>query len=156
METVLIGSAPTVFDAPWEIRHGNHLAWYERSAIVGDFRQGLPPRPEYVVHSDERVPDLGAPPVCEGCGQVPMVEDLLLVERVTGRADFLRPYRTGRRRWPEPTNPETCAWCNTTGIPLVRDSYIKLCVFCEASLSGKAPTPPVTFFGGKRNLVLRY
>jgi hypothetical protein len=72
-----------------------------------------------------------------------MVEDLELVERATNRGEFLRPYREGRQRWLEPTRDETCAWCNTPGMPLAVDAYVKLCFVCEAVLAGRIAPPQI-------------
>ena len=131
--TTLTIQTPTIFSCPWGVLHLGHVAWYQRAALVGDFRPGLQPRPEYVVYSDERVPDLREPPRCMGCGRVPRTEDLVLVERATRRADFLDIYRRGRRLWPAPTNPATCAWCNAPG-RLAIDGDVKLCPACESVL----------------------
>lgn len=126
---------PSIYDAPWRVLHEGHLAWYQRAALVGDFAPGRPPRPEYVIYSDDRCADPGGePPVCEGCGQVPKTDDLLLVERLTGACDFLEPFRRGRFPWPPGTDPKTCAWCNVAGLKL-RPGYVRLCDGCAETLA---------------------
>lgn len=96
----------------WEILHGGHHAWYQRALLRGDFRPGLIPCAHYIVDKEGRAADPTTTPTCETCGEVPDVNDLEAVERATGKAGFLESCRSGKRPWPEPTNPLTCWWCN--------------------------------------------
>lgn len=130
---LVTGGLPT--DAfPWLVLHRGHPAWLQRAAVPGDFRPDLPPRWEYVADFEGRAADAGAgSPRCGGCGEVPANEDLVLVERQTGLAGFLEPFRRGLRPWPPPTSETTCAWCNVPGPTL--PGFVRLCLGCSVALS---------------------
>lgn len=116
----------------WEILHGDHHAWFQRSLMAGDFKPGLPPRSEYIVDEDGRVADPDVVPTCGTCGVVPRVEELEPVERITGVRGFLSQFRARLRPWPKPTNPATCWHCNCPG-PVVAAG---LCSSCIAHMEG--------------------
>ena len=62
---------------PWLILHREHVAWYQRALLLGDFRPGCRPRAEYVRLPDGTLPDPAEIPRCATCGEEPRVEDLL-------------------------------------------------------------------------------
>lgn len=118
---------------PWLVMHNGHRAWAQRAFMIGDFAPGRTVAGWYVVDAEGRAADPHAAPVCETCGVVPPVEELNVVEVSTGIKDFLARARE-LKRWPRPTDPKTCWWCNCPGLDL-EDGL--LCSGCRAHLSGR-------------------
>jgi len=119
----------------WTIEHHGHFAWFQRSLMIGDFAPRRVPIGNYIVRPDGRCDDPAQVPVCETCGEVPKTDDLIAIETATGDSNFLEPYRRGFKKWPRPTDPNTCWLCNSqragaTGSP-------PLCEQCAAHLAGK-------------------
>lgn len=119
-------------DCWWTILHNGHFAWYQRALVSGDFKPGKTPRSEYIVDEDGREADFAATPKCTTCGEVPKVEDLEPVERVTQQRGYLDPYRSGREPWRAGTNDNTCFRCNNPAQLAVENP--PLCKQCEAYL----------------------
>lgn len=119
--------------APWHVFHGPHLAWRQRAVMVGDFAPGRLPSAWYVVDAEGRSADPVSVPTCETCGAVPKVESLTVVEVATGERSFLARVRD-MGRWPRPTDPATCWWCNCPGLEMANGL---LCVGCDAHLKEK-------------------
>lgn len=119
--------------APWLVTHKGHRAWAQRAFMIGDFAPGRKATAWYVVDVEGRSADPLEPPRCETCGEWPPVEELNVVEVATGIKDFLARTRTVGR-WPRPTDPATCWWCNCPGLELV-DGL--LCSGCSTHLSGR-------------------
>lgn len=117
--------------APWHILHSGHLAWRQRSVMVGDFAPGRPLASWYIVDAEGRAADPLAVPTCETCGVVPPAETLEVVEVATGQRGVLAKSRLFNR-WPRPTDPNTCFWCNCPGLDMANGL---LCAGCEAHLS---------------------
>lgn len=118
---------------PWLVTHNGHRAWWQRAFMIGDFAPGRTPASWYVVDDEGRSADPSVPPTCETCGVVPKVEELDVMETATGIKNFLARSRT-INRWPRPTDPATCWWCNCPGLELA-DGL--LCSGCAAHLSGQ-------------------
>ncbi len=116
-----------------------HPAWYQRALLPGDFRPGSRPLPNYVLTLTGESPDPSETPTCGTCGLEPRVEDLEIVERTSGRRDFLLPFRDVRHpahiSWDRAgkTLPQTCYVCNCFG-KLSQVGYILLCEACEENL----------------------
>lgn len=105
-------SVPNVGEWPWLVVHGEHMAWYMRSFLIGDFSPGRQPIPNYVMELDGDLLAPGDVPTCGTCGQTPDADDLNVIERATGADRFLEAFRNGTRPWPPPTDPSTCWYCN--------------------------------------------
>jgi hypothetical protein len=135
-------SEPNVLDGlPWEVRHivdgAEHVAWYQRAALVGDFRPGVEPLAAYAVDGEGLAMDPTAPPRCVTCGEVPNTDALDVVNRDNGHRGYLNRYRREEKPapWPEPTDPGSCWWCNCQPSlePLVC-SAPPICARCDAHL----------------------
>ena len=122
--------APRPQEGIWTVKHHGHLAWYQRALVPGDFAPGLRPVADYVVEDDDgKAAAWYAEPVCRTCKKVaPRTEELDVLDDA-GRRPLAR-FRTGAARWPKPTAPGSCIWCQTPGAAPV-------CRTCAAYLVGK-------------------
>jgi hypothetical protein len=124
-------------ECPWLVLHRvgdeEHGAWLQRAFLIGDFRPGLEASSYYCVGQETGTAfNPLEPPVCEGCGKIPDVNDLNVREIATGKEDFLLGFRTGMHKWPAETNPKTCWWCNSPSA--IVDSPLPVCRQCEDHL----------------------
>ena len=122
-------------ECPWEIEHNGHYAWYQRSLLIGDFAPRLEPSPRFIVYADGLVADPRVAPSCETCGAVPETNELIAVEINTDDSHFLAPFRAGLAKWPKPTAPTNCWWCNTKRSGAATTP--PLCEQCQAYLAGR-------------------
>jgi hypothetical protein len=99
---------------PFVIMHNGHEAWYQRALLMGDFAPGLKPLPNYVITLTGEPVDPYSTPKCGTCKGSPATDDLLPVERATGRSNFLEAFRSGQIPWEKAgrTKAETCFYCN--------------------------------------------
>lgn len=132
---------PSTGDYHWLIVHHTvaapwHPAWYQRAVMLGDFESGRRPLPNYVLRLDGTTPAPTETPSCGTCGAEPETDELNVVERATGKSNFLAPLRDGTVPWDRVghTRPETCYVCNSEG-EQVPGVHIALCRPCEANLS---------------------
>ena len=95
----------------WAVEHEGHPAFYLRALLAGDFAPERAPAPRHAATLDGVQHREGVVVTCGTCGQAPEVKDLEPVERSTGDRGFLTAFRTGRLRWPRPTDPATCWLC---------------------------------------------
>ena len=124
---------------PWLVLHGEHEAFYLRSFLISDFRPGLHPAPCYALTLEAELPHPEKPVVCGGCGRAPVADELVVVERATGRR-FLDEFRKRRKPWPTVgTRGHTCWLCNADP-PEQRGSMASV----AASLGVGAETPTET------------
>jgi len=122
--------APTVPAEPgqewwWAAWHGSHIAFYLRTFMIGDFAPGQRPLDRHT---------MADPRYCRGCaGRDPVpVEELRVVERLSGMANFLDDFRAGRKPWPPPTNPDTCWYCSNPRKTTVNVRGRLVCAGCIA------------------------
>ena len=121
-------------ECPWEIEHDGHHAWFQRALLVGDFAPGRVPSPRFVGYPNGHAhPDV--PPTCSTCGAVPETRDLVAVEIETDDSFFLAAFREGLKKWPKPTDPNTCWWCNSPRVDA--ETSPPLCVQCRDHLAGR-------------------
>lgn len=134
---------PTIRECHWLITHLGHPAWFQRAALIGDFAPGRVPIVNYAstLEGAEMGPELERP-VCGTCSAVPMTDELDIVERTTRRSDFLAHYRK-QGRWPPPSDPDSCWYCNSPGqmFHFSRLAYasqdsekVRLCDACDAKV----------------------
>ncbi len=118
-EAVLFGRELQWYEGPgtpdegiwlWAIEHMGHPAFYLRALLPGDFAPGRSPAARHVLHLDGARD--AATPVCGTCDKTPSVDELEPVERSTGDRGFLDAFRSGRAKWPRPTDPATCWECS--------------------------------------------
>ena len=122
-------------ECPWEIEHNGHFAWFQRSLLIGDFAPRLVPLTRFVVYTDGRAADPRTEATCETCSDVPTTNELIAVEAATGDSHFLAPYRAGLAKWPKPTDPTNCWWCNTKRRGAATTP--PLCEQCQKYLAGR-------------------
>jgi hypothetical protein len=129
---------PDLAEWPWEIRHGGHVAWYQRALMPGDFAPGQKPVSNYVVQVDGELPEPHKPLKCGVCGKVPKVQDLTPVDRMTGNDHFLREFRVSREKWPPPTDPETCWNCNVRSVAPIEEVDMEVVVKAHTNSPSEA------------------
>jgi len=120
-------------ECPWEVEHNGHHAWFQRALLIGDFAPGLVPVPWFVVYADGRAASPLDPPKCATCAAVPATNELIVIEIATGDSHFLAPTRSGLKKWPKPTDPKTCWWCNSPRVGAASSPAI--CEGCAAHLA---------------------
>lgn len=125
-------AVPTTAIWWWAVEHRGHPAFYMRTLMAGDLAPGRLPLPRHVRALDGNE---DAAVVCGTCEESPAAADLEVIERQTGLRDFLKEYRSGRVRWPKPTDPATCWSCSMRRVPADRviDGH-NVCAQCEAHL----------------------
>ena len=94
----------------WAVEHAGHPAYYMRALLPGDFAPGRSPAGRHALQLDGARP--ATTPLCGTCEAAPSPEDLEPVERSTGDRGFLEVFRTGRAKWPKPTDESTCWECS--------------------------------------------
>jgi hypothetical protein len=134
---------PSTEEYPWLIMHDDgvtdHIAWYQRAMLCGDFEPGGVPLPNYAIAVDGTELDPEASPVCDGCALVPVIDELRPVDRATGMDTFLDPFRSGAISWSlaGKTNPVACWYNNSVedvAFYTVRGKSVLLCVPCATFL----------------------